>query len=151
MRAASSVDACSSPRSPYGGCVDFSIEPFTNAHLRTVLQICQAEGWMTLPADSARAQRVLTAPGATCVVAVARDVVVGFAHVLSDGEVQAYLALLAVRADCRGRGIGRLLVEEGLRQSGAMRLDLLTDEAGAFYERLPSKQMHGFRVYPTQA
>ena len=127
-----------------------AVEPFTDAHLRTVLQIRQAEGWTTLPADPARAQRVLTAPGAICVVAVARDVVVGFTHVLSDGEVQAYLALLAVRADYRNRGIGRLLVQEGLRQAGGMRLDLLTDEAEAFYKRLPSKQMPGFRVYPTE-
>jgi ribosomal protein S18 acetylase RimI-like enzyme len=114
-----------------------------------VLRLCEAEGWPSLPADAARALRILTAPGVTTVVAVDGDVVVGFAELFSDGELQAYLANLAVDAARRGAGIGRRLVAEALRLAGGERIDLLSEDgATGFYRAFPHFEKPGFRLYP---
>jgi ribosomal protein S18 acetylase RimI-like enzyme len=89
------------------------------------------------------------APGVTTVVAVDQEAVVGFAEVFSDGEIQAFLANVAVDEAHRGKGVGRALVVEALRLAGAERVDLLSeDEAVAFYESFPHFRMPGFRLYP---
>ena len=44
------------------------------------------------------------APGVTTVVAVDQEAVVGFAEVFSDGEIQAFLANVAVDEAHRGKG-----------------------------------------------
>ena len=62
------------------------IQPFRADHLDGVLALCVAEGWDSLPADRARAVRLLTAPGVTTVVAIDDGNVVGFAELFSDGE-----------------------------------------------------------------
>jgi ribosomal protein S18 acetylase RimI-like enzyme len=122
---------------------------FTRAHLDGVLALCEAEGWPSLPADPERAMRVLTAPGVTTVVAVEEAAVVGFAEVFSDGEIQAFLANVAVDERHRGKGLGRELVEEALRLSGAERVDLLSEDGAVdFYESFPHFRKPGFRLYP---
>jgi predicted N-acetyltransferase YhbS len=126
-----------------------ALVPFAREHLDGVLALCVTEGWPSLPADPVRALRALTAPGVTTVVALDGADVVGFAQLMSDGEIQAYLALLAVRADRRRSGLGRALVAEALRLAGGQRVDLLSDDdATPFYERLPHRRRHGFRLYP---
>jgi GNAT superfamily N-acetyltransferase len=122
---------------------------FATGHLQGVLRLCEAEGWPSLPADPARAARVLTAPGVTTVVALDGDEVTGFAQLFSDGELQAFLACLVVAEAHRGEGVGRALVEEALRAAGGERIDLLS-EAGAvgFYEAFPHQRKPGFRLYP---
>lgn len=127
-----------------------SVEAFRAEHLPEVLSLCDSEGWPSLPSDPARAQRVLTAPGVTTVVAVTEGAVVGFAQLLSDGEIQAYLATLVVLPEHRGRGIGTGLIEAGLARAGGRRVDLLTETADDFYQGLRSKRMTGFRVYPRE-
>jgi ribosomal protein S18 acetylase RimI-like enzyme len=122
---------------------------FTSDHLGGVVALCEAEGWPSFPADPERAMRVLTAPGVTTVVAVEQSRVIGFAEVFSDGEIQAFLANLAVDQQHRGKGIGRKLVGEALQLAGADRIDLLSeDEAVAFYESFPHFRKPGFRLYP---
>lgn len=117
--------------------------------LAAVLGLCQAEGWPSLPADPERARRALTAPGVTTVVAVAEDsAVVGFAQMMSDGEIQALLANLLVTPALRQRGAGRALISEGFRLAGGQRVDLLTDTAEDFYGRLPHRRFTGFRLDP---
>jgi predicted N-acetyltransferase YhbS len=92
----------------------------------------------------------LTAPGVTCVVAVGEDAALGgFAQMMSDGEIQAFLANLLVAPSLRQGGVGRALIWEALRLVGGQRVDLLTDTAEEFYERLPHRRFAGFRVYPT--
>ncbi|HLI01933.1 MAG TPA: GNAT family N-acetyltransferase, partial [Acidimicrobiales bacterium] len=100
------------------------IVPFEEGHLPGILQLCVELRWPSLPTDAGRALRALTAPGVTTVVAVAGAAAgdaagdgagaggqpVGFAEILSDGAIQAYLALLAVHAGWRRQGIGRRLV-----------------------------------------
>ena len=125
------------------------IVPFVEGHLDGVLRLCVAEDWPSFPDDPERAIRVLTAPGVTTVVALDDGSVVGFAQLFSDGELQAFLANLAVDKELRGRGTGRALVIEALRLAGGERIDLLSEEeAVGFYEKFPNFRKPGFRLYP---
>lgn len=125
------------------------IVPFVEGHLDGVIRLCVAEGWPSFPEDPERAIRVLTAPGVTTVIAMDNGQVVGFAELFSDGELQAFLANLAVDERVRGRGTGRALVMEALRLAGGERIDLLSeDEAVGFYGSFPNFQKPGFRLYP---
>lgn len=120
------------------------------ADLQAVLALCAAEGWQTFACDPERTHRALSAPGVTTVVATDDDDarVVGFASLHGDGEVQAYLSMIAVDPEFRRRGIGRLLIEDALKRAGGERIDLLTDTAQSFYEHLPHRRMDGYRIYP---
>ena len=125
---------------------------FEREHLEGVLALCEQEGWGTLPADPERAARALTAPGVVTTVALEGHAVVGFAQMLSDGQVAAYLALLVVADGYRHRGIGRGLVEDCFRRSGAIRVDVLADtESDEFYHRFRHRSLPGFRLYPLVA
>ncbi len=125
---------------------------FREEHLPGVLRLCEAEGWPSFPADPARALRALSAPGVVTVVAIDDGAVVGFAQMLTDGEVQAYLCDLAVGKATRGVGVGRRLVEEAFARSGAQRVDLLAvDESEGFYQAFEHRPMPGYRIYPGKA
>jgi GNAT superfamily N-acetyltransferase len=125
------------------------VTAFEATHLGGVLALCTAEGWPTFPSDPHRALRALLAAGATTVVALDVDgEVIGFAHALSDG-VTIYLAELLVAPAHRHRGIGRRLVSELLDRCDAVRMDLITDSAEAFYASLPHRRYAGFRLYPS--
>ena len=67
------------------------------------------------------------------------------AHVLSDGEIQAVLAVLLVGDAHRRSGVGAGLVREAFAHAGAQRMDL-TSCADAFYETLGFRRMSGFRI-----
>ena len=122
---------------------------FAPTHLDGVLRLCVAEGWPSLPDDPERALRVLTAPGVTTFVALDGDTVIGFAQMFSDGEIQAFLTSIAVDKDRRGAGIGRALVVEALRATGAERIDLLSEASSTgFYATFPHFVMPGYRLYP---
>lgn len=122
---------------------------FEPVHLDGVIRLCTAEGWPSFAADPERATRILTAPGVTTVVAVEGEDVIGFAQLFSDGELQAFLASLAVDSSRRRGGIGRALVTEALRLGGGERVDLLSEEpAVAFYEQFFHRTKPGFRLYP---
>ena len=122
---------------------------FAEEHLAGLLRLCEAEGWPSLPADPERAVRALTAPGAITVVAVEDGEVLGFAHMLTDGEIQAYLCGIAVAAAARRRGIGKALIAVAFARSGAQRVDLLAlDESEDFYRAFDHRTLPGFRIYP---
>jgi ribosomal protein S18 acetylase RimI-like enzyme len=121
--------------------------PYEPADLPGIIKLCEAEGWPSLPGDTQRAHRILTNPGVTTFVAVDDDQVAGFIYLLSDGEVQAYIATMAVTAASRGRGIGTRLINEAFMACGAERIDLLS-AADGFYEKLPHRRLPGFRLYP---
>jgi ribosomal protein S18 acetylase RimI-like enzyme len=121
---------------------------YSPADLPSVLKLCEAEGWPSFPEDPDRAHRALTAPGVTTVVAIEGAELVGFAQLQSDGLIQAHLSVIAVDPSHRRKGVGRALMVMALRMAGGLRIDLLTDTAGGFYEALPHFRMTGYRLYP---
>lgn len=122
---------------------------FAAADLDGILALCAAEGWPSFPEDPARALRALTAPGVTTVVADADGGrIVGFAQLLSDGEIQAHLSLIAVDPTVRRQGVARRLLTLGLELAGGFRIDLVTDSAPEFYSSLRHFRFEGFRIYP---
>lgn len=134
---------------PADYCSMIQYSRFAQTHLDGVIRLCRYEGWPSFPADPARAERVLTAPGVTTIVAVDQEEVIGFAELFSDGEIQAYLATMVVERSHRGQGVGRTLVNEALRLAGGERIDLLSeDDALDFYRTLPHSVKTGFRLYP---
>jgi ribosomal protein S18 acetylase RimI-like enzyme len=136
-----------SPRAADAILLAVEYRPYELEDLLQVVTICEADDWGSLASDPERAHRVLTNPGVTSYVALDHGIVVGFAYLLSDGEVQAYLALMAVAATHRRRGIGGALIQESFRGCGAERLDLLSI-ADSFYESLVHQRWNGFRLYP---
>src|SRR5215213_1812389 len=130
MARARTVGSIGAPGSGTSGTVSVTCEPpLGQAHgrgapalqrrdLEGVLDLCRAEGWPSLPADPARADRILTNPGVTTYVAVDGEAVAGFASVLSDGELQAYLATLVVARDRRRQRLGTRLVRAAFAACG---------------------------------
>ncbi|HEY5267128.1 MAG TPA: GNAT family N-acetyltransferase [Acidimicrobiales bacterium] len=123
------------------------ISSYTKDHLDGVIDLSIAEGWTSFAESPERAHRALVAPGVTTVVAVSDGSVIGFAQLQSDGEIQAHLSLLVVSRGHRRHGIGRQLLQKAFEKGGATRIDLLTDSANEFYESLPHKTFHGYRLY----
>jgi ribosomal protein S18 acetylase RimI-like enzyme len=124
------------------------VRPFAPADLDAVVALCAAEDWPSFPEAPARALRALTAPGVTTVVAVEGEAVIGFTQLLSDGEIQAHLSLIAVSPDHRRKGAALAMLREALARAGGVRIDLITDTAPDFYEALPHRRLDGFRIYP---
>ena len=116
--------------------------------LDQIVAVCAAEGWPSFPENRARAGRALTPPGVTTVVAALDGRITGFAQLLSDGEIQAYLALIAVIPDHRRKGVAGQLLDLALREAGGLRIDLVTDAAGEFYAALRHRRLGGYRIYP---
>jgi ribosomal protein S18 acetylase RimI-like enzyme len=124
------------------------VRAFEARDLAPVIALCAAEGWPSFPEDPARALRALTAPGVTTVVAVRGERVVGFAQLVSDGEIQAHLSLIAVAPEARRQGIAIEMLQASLARAGGVRIDLVTDTAPEFYAALPHHRFEGFRIYP---
>ncbi|MGH9156872.1 MAG: GNAT family N-acetyltransferase [Acidimicrobiales bacterium] len=120
---------------------------YEHRDLQEVLGLCAVEDWPGLSADPDRTHRILTNPGVTSFVAVDGTAVVGFIYVLSDGELQAYIASMAVGEAHRRRGIGTSLIQHAAKAAGGERVDLLSAEDG-FYEQLIHQRRAGFRLYP---
>lgn len=115
------------------------------AHVEGVEAVCRALGWPSY-SDPAIVARGYAAPGVTTVVARGEpEGVLGFAQVFGDGVVQGYLAQLGVLPSQRRQGIATALVEAAFAASGVKRLDLVTDDADAFY---PHRLKQGYRLYP---
>lgn len=125
------------------------IRPFERRDLPGVLALCAGEGWTSWAADRDRSLRALTAPGVTVLVAVDGEQVIGFAHVLTDGQWHAFLANLVVSGAHRGRGIARRLVLGAAAHTGIESVDLLSEaDATGFYETFAHRRRAGFRIYP---
>lgn len=124
------------------------VRAFQPGDLDGVIALCAAEGWPSFPEDPERALRALTAPGVTTMVAHEPGRIVGFAQLLSDGEIQAHLSLIAVDPGSRRQGLARAMLTAALAKAGGVRIDLVTDTAPEFYAALPHRRFDGFRIYP---
>jgi ribosomal protein S18 acetylase RimI-like enzyme len=69
----------------------------------------------------------------------------GIVQAQSDGLIQAHLSLLLVARPDRRKGLGRSLLRQAFRATGAIRLDLVS-QCDPFYERLGGDRLAGFRV-----
>jgi ribosomal protein S18 acetylase RimI-like enzyme len=125
------------------------IRAFERRDLQQVIRLCEAEGWESYCADAERTFRALSATNVICLVVAEGDQVIGFAQCLTDGAIRAYLANMAVVAERRGSGIGKMLVNEVLARCHAVYLDLLSaDAAQGFYATFPHRTIPGYRIYP---
>jgi ribosomal protein S18 acetylase RimI-like enzyme len=118
-------------------------------NLRGVFDLCKREGWESYCEDIELTWKALTAPGVVTMVAVDGDKTLGFAYLITDGEIQSHLALIAVDKSYRGKGIGTRLVREVFARSGAKWIDLMSTEgANDFYRAFAHRSLPGFRIYP---
>ena len=116
--------------------------------LNDVIRLCEAERWESYVADPERTHRALSAPGVITVVAAKEGTAIGFAQLLTDGAIRAYLANMVVAASERGSDIGRRLIQEVFARSNPVYIDLLsTDGSDRFYEGLPHRRFPGYRLY----
>ncbi|MHB2027625.1 MAG: GNAT family N-acetyltransferase [Acidimicrobiales bacterium] len=129
----------------------FGLRRYDQTDLAGVLALCAHEQWASYTEDRVRAHRVFTAPGVVAVVATGHGEIVGFAYFQSDGAIQAHLSLLVVEQANRRAGIARALVNYAFTLLHALRIDLITDDAGVFYRELPHKEQLGFRLYPSSS
>jgi GNAT superfamily N-acetyltransferase len=143
------LDVYGKPRGGLGGRRrmmdrEIAIAQFERRHLVDVVALFAAQGW-SYAEDEERTWRALTAPGSTCVVALADGTVAGVAHVLSDGEIQSFLSILVVGEAFRRQGVGRRLLLEAFTSAGTQRLDL-TSCVDEFYEALGFRRLTAFRI-----
>ena len=128
---------------------DPEYRPLSRGHIPGIMRICEAEGWPSYTEDETTTWKALSAPGTITIVALLRDgEVAGFVQVQTDGVVQAHLTTIVVSADYRRSGIGRALIEEAFRRSGARRIDLICEGPESFYESFAHRRFSGFRIYP---
>lgn len=121
---------------------------FERKDLSEVIRLCEVEGWESYVSDPERTYRALCGSGEVTVVAVEDSAVFGFAQLLTDGAIRAYLADVLVAASKRGLGIGRRLIREVFERSNPVYIDLLsTDNSEAFYEKFPHQRFPGYRLY----
>lgn len=107
------------------------------------MELFKGERW-SYADDEQRTLRALTAPGSLTLIAVHEGHVRGIIQVLSDGEIQAFLALLLVDGAHRGAGIGRRLLSAVLAETHGLRLDVISCADG-FYEQQGFRRVSGLR------
>jgi hypothetical protein len=94
------------------------------------------EGWPS-PPSAERHLEILTG-SSEVIMAVRSGTIVGFVTAVTDGVLAAYIPLLEVRRDERGRGIGSALAFRMLARLGSFYMvDVVCDaDLLPFYERL---------------
>ena len=104
------------------------------------------EGWPNPPSPEMHLE--ILRGSYSVVLALDQNRVVGFINAISDGQLMAFLPLLEVLPEYRGRGIGSALVKQ-ISQTLAdlYALDLICDpDVQPFYERLGWLRTNGMSV-----
>ncbi len=123
-------------------------EAFDETHLDSALGLCRELSWESY-SDPSTTMSALSAPGAVTWVALDGETVVGLAHLLADGLIQAHLSLVGVLPEYRRQGIARTLLIQAFRAAGGKWLDLSADPGSEqFYRSFAHKERIGFRIYP---
>ena len=127
---------------------EIAYEPFLESHLEGAVALCRELSWQSY-SDSATALGAFSAPGAVTWVAQRGTDVVGLAHLLTDGFIQAHLSLVGVLPAYRRQGVARVLVREAFRAGGGKWLDLVSEPGSEqFYRSFVNQERIGFRLYP---
>ena len=113
------------------------------------------EGWLSKPTPETHLEILRGSSAVVLAIDDSSDAVVGFVNAVSDGVLSAYVPLLEVLHDYRGRGIGRELLRRMLeKMEDLYMVDLVCDpETARFYESLGMKPAHAMvvRRYERQA
>ncbi len=133
---------------PSSAAARVQIRRLSRGDLAAVQELFAAESWRSYAADEERTWVALNAPGSLALVAHRDSNVVGIAQTLADGHIQAFLTVLLIAAAERRAGIGRALVEECLRLTPGVRLDLIS-LADGFYRALGFQAVSAFRFERT--
>jgi ribosomal protein S18 acetylase RimI-like enzyme len=106
------------------------------------------EGWPVAPSNEQRLEILRRSSAVVVAVDTTSDRVVGFVTAISDGVLSAYIPLLEVRREDRGRGIGTRLVERLLeRLDHLYMIDLVCDPPlEPFYARLGMRSYHAMMI-----
>ncbi len=108
----------------------FLQEP-TGDQIQQIVELYRAQGWW-MACDEGRIEMIpsLMAGSHCFVVATIRGSIVGMGRAISDGISDAYIQDLAVRHDCRNRGIGKIILKtllERLRADGIAWIGLIAE------------------------
>jgi GNAT superfamily N-acetyltransferase len=133
---------------------DSSVKYLTDASAVTPNQLQGFfDGWANPP--SPEVHLAILRGSRHTIIAMKDTTVVGFIYAISDGFLSAYIPLLEVRQEYRGRGIGTELVVRMLdRLADLYMVDLTCDpELQPFYERIGLRPATGANVrnYALQA
>jgi len=106
------------------------------------------EGWPSSPPPEKHLEILRRASHVVLAVETTTGDVVGLVNAVSDGVLAAYVPLLEVRRDFRGRGIGTELVRRLVaRLRDLYMIDVICDEDVApFYDRLGFRRLVGMAI-----
>ncbi len=110
--------------------------PITPEDYEAVRQFLSGEGWQHRVADPKKFARMLKNTN-RALVAVDGSRIVGFARALCDEVSNGYISMVAVAPDMRGRGVGRELVRQLIKDETEMTWELRAGRgSGGFWEKL---------------
>jgi predicted N-acetyltransferase YhbS len=110
--------------------------PITPGDYESVRQFLSNVGWQHRVADAEKFVKMLRNTN-RAVVAVDGARVVGFARALCDEVSNGYISMVAVAPDMRGRGVGRELVRQLIKDDTGITWVLRAGRgSGAFWERM---------------
>ena len=119
--------------------------PISNARIDQIITLYRQAGWWENPqADRDHVRRIVSGSH-RFLVALENDELVGMGRVISDGESDAYIQDVTVKATCRKKGIGTQIVNRLVRNieaDGLKWIGLIAERnTHAFYERIGFKKM----------